>query len=167
MIQGLFRVVADTYHRFIEPQDHPEGSTSSPLALQLLLGGLVIGIHSEFPGECHRIVDSVGLYPHDVDSHSREYESHSPASIFDRLMVIKLELEIAWSAAKDCESKKVTEIMIGDVTECPRASPMKLSMSTKSKTLKSPAATFQADLEEVIQAGGLDLEDYPDFLVGM
>jgi len=165
MIQGLFRVVADTYHSFVTPEDYPKRNTKSPLALQLLLGGLVKAMNWQFPGECKGVLGSVGVYPQDVDPNSREYENQSPAHIFSRLMIIKLELEAAWSAAKDCESKGVTEIvsMRGGGAGCSAktARPMELGMST-CKILPSPITIFQAALNEAIKDGGLNLEDYPD-----
>ena len=168
MIQGLFHVVAETYQSFAEPEDYPKQNTSSPLALQILLGGLVKAMLLQFPGECQRILDSVGLFPPDVDLNSPEYENQSAANILSRLMIIKLELEVAWSAAKDCERKGVTEIVPirggGAGYSWEVARPMKLGTcaDTEYEALSNPAAIFQAALDKVIKDGGLDLEDYPD-----
>ncbi|KAF8420241.1 hypothetical protein EV426DRAFT_719512 [Tirmania nivea] len=138
MIQGMFRVVADTYHTLVEPEDYPEQNISSPLVLQLLLGGLVKAMHSEFPGECHRILDSVCLYPQDIDSNLWLYENQSPENIFSRLMTVGHGLEVPM-----CE-KWARQVKLGN----PR-----------------PAATFQAALDKVVKTGGLELEEYPDSLI--
>jgi len=162
MIHGLFRVVADTYDSFVEPGDHTSSRfvTSSPLALRLLLGGLVKAMHWEFPGECYKILES---NPQDGDSISLGYENQTPANIFSRLLTIKNELEAAWSLAKVC-GRKVVELRCegGAKDEKRAAMLMGSTIPTEYRVLPSPAVRFQAALDEVIKAQGLNLEDQPD-----